>query len=294
MLVSIVMAARNAGYLLGETIESAIQSVNPMTCEVIVVDDGSTDSSLTEIPQQVRILRNRSKRLGCSSARHLGVRYSRGDVVIVCDPHCAFPSNALFQLATLAKEYNGIVQPPVVIDGRGGPVTRGSSVSLTDKGIVLRRRRKRPNNPVLHGGIYAASRRTLDTLHNIPPMPGWYGEYEVYASLLCYRLGLCVGIANTPTCTHLNHKSLVSNRPFDLPDGHRAINKHWCYSICLPGAYEGWLRQHLDAHYKGVDYQFIFDDPIYQRAREYVASNSKVTEDWVLENVLRIPNRTVL
>lgn len=82
-LVSIVIACYNCASFLGESIESALQQTH-RPIEVIVVDDGSSDSS-AEIAQKypVRFIRQENK--GVSAARNSGLRAARGSEVLFLD-----------------------------------------------------------------------------------------------------------------------------------------------------------------------------------------------------------------
>jgi glycosyltransferase involved in cell wall biosynthesis len=82
--VSIVIPCFNQAQFLGEAIESALaQSCRP--CQVIVVDDGATDSTaeVASMYRDVRLLRQPNR--GRPVARNVGLGASEGDHVIFLD-----------------------------------------------------------------------------------------------------------------------------------------------------------------------------------------------------------------
>jgi glycosyltransferase involved in cell wall biosynthesis len=82
-LVSIIIPCYNGEAFLKEAIESALaQSYRQV--EVIVVDDGSTDSS-SEIAQRLPVRYIRQSNRGLTASRNLGVWESRGSYIIFLD-----------------------------------------------------------------------------------------------------------------------------------------------------------------------------------------------------------------
>ena len=85
-LVSIIIPCYNAGHWLAATLESALAQTHPHT-EIIVVDDGSRDDSLT----LARSFESRGVRVvtqtnaGASAARNHGLRLARGDFIQFLD-----------------------------------------------------------------------------------------------------------------------------------------------------------------------------------------------------------------
>lgn len=85
-LASILIPCHNAAPWLAETLESALAQTWP-DCEVILVDDGSTDGSATIArryePRGVRVLEQDNR--GASAARNRAYRECRGDFIQFLD-----------------------------------------------------------------------------------------------------------------------------------------------------------------------------------------------------------------
>ena len=101
--VSCIVPVFNGERYLAETIESILaQTARPL--EVVVVDDGSTDrtAELTEsFGEPVRLVRQEHR--GVSSARNLGVREARGELLAFLDADDLYlPRKTAQQLARFA------------------------------------------------------------------------------------------------------------------------------------------------------------------------------------------------
>lgn len=82
--VSIVITNHNYAGLVGDAIQSALAQTFP--CEVVVVDDGSTDGSLKSItPFKSKIKIISQPNLGVAEARNRGIREASGDFLICLD-----------------------------------------------------------------------------------------------------------------------------------------------------------------------------------------------------------------
>jgi hypothetical protein len=84
VLISVVVPCYNQAHYLGEAIESALaQSYRPL--EVVVVDDGATDSTfeVATAYSEVRCVRQPNE--GLAAARNAGLRDSRGEHVVFLD-----------------------------------------------------------------------------------------------------------------------------------------------------------------------------------------------------------------
>lgn len=110
MKVSVVVTVLNEEQTIVSLIRTLInQSVKPL--EIIIVDGGSTDRTLTLIKEQsqkssVPIREIRLRGSNRSQARNEGIRQARGDIVAVTDAGCEADVNWLQQL--IQKFENGI------------------------------------------------------------------------------------------------------------------------------------------------------------------------------------------
>jgi succinoglycan biosynthesis protein ExoA len=104
-----VIPVRNEARFIERTLGQLVtQDYDPQRYEVLVVDGESTDGTPTLVAefaqrrQNVRLLSN-PKRLS-SAARNIGIRESRGDVVVIVDGHCEIADDRY--LAKLADAFD--------------------------------------------------------------------------------------------------------------------------------------------------------------------------------------------
>ncbi|HND63118.1 MAG TPA: glycosyltransferase family A protein, partial [Opitutaceae bacterium] len=110
-LVSILIPCHNAARWLRPTLESALAQ-DWDQCEIIVVDDGSTDGStalaLEFVPRGVRVIAQTNQ--GASAARNHAIREARGDYFQFLDADDLLsPGKIRAQLALLALRPPGSV-----------------------------------------------------------------------------------------------------------------------------------------------------------------------------------------
>jgi glycosyltransferase involved in cell wall biosynthesis len=122
---TIVVLNYNYGRFVGEAIDSAIEQTCTAT-EVVVVDDGSTDESLSVIERYSGAVTAHSQsNAGQAAAINAAFRLSRGRVVIFLDADDTLEPTAA-EVATEAMR-PGVVQvhwPMTVVDAAGGPTGR--------------------------------------------------------------------------------------------------------------------------------------------------------------------------
>lgn len=140
--ISVVVAAYNAERTLNACLDS-LQALNYPDCEIILVDDGSSDTTpqIAFLHPKVRYFRHQAN-LGLSAARNTGIAAATGEIVAFTDADCRADEDWLYYLAgTLAdNEFAGVggpnLLPPedsavaaAVMASPGGP----AHVMLTDR-----------------------------------------------------------------------------------------------------------------------------------------------------------------
>ena len=140
--VSIVVAAYNADRTLKACLES-LRNLNYADYEIILVDDGSTDTTaqLAEQFPRVRYFRHATN-LGLSVARNTGISAAEGEIVAFTDADCRADEDWLYYLVNdlVSGEFSGMgghnLLPPddsltaaAVMVSPGGP----AHVMLTDR-----------------------------------------------------------------------------------------------------------------------------------------------------------------
>ena len=106
-LISVVIPVRNGERFIGRTLQSVLNQ-SYQNIEVIVVDDGSTDSSLA-IAKQVaandpRVRYHSGPRAGVGAARNCGIAQSRGEFIAPVDADDLWHKDKLLlQLNALRK-----------------------------------------------------------------------------------------------------------------------------------------------------------------------------------------------
>lgn len=111
MTYSIIIPSYNQQDYLPDAIESALSQTVP--CEIIVIDDGSTDHSL-EIARsyepRIKVVSQVNK--GLSSARNTGIMNTTGDYIIPLDADDILMDNYIETVDRIIKETNADIVAP--------------------------------------------------------------------------------------------------------------------------------------------------------------------------------------
>jgi glycosyltransferase involved in cell wall biosynthesis len=103
--VSVVIPAYNCERFITEAVES-VRRQNHKPLEIIIVDDGSTDGTSTQVKKLGKDIRyvHQSNR-GPAAARNRGIAMAKGDVIAFLDADDYWPANKLeIQLTRLKKD----------------------------------------------------------------------------------------------------------------------------------------------------------------------------------------------
>lgn len=107
LLFSIVIPVYNVEGYLSQCVES-VEKQKFGSCELILVDDGSTDSSgkicdqLAKVNENVRVFHQ--KNAGLSAARNTGIRNSQGEYIVLLDSDDELYDDSLKNLAKVIEE----------------------------------------------------------------------------------------------------------------------------------------------------------------------------------------------
>lgn len=126
-LVSIVVPMYNAEAFISATIASILQE-RDIPLEVVVVNDGSTDTSLARVcaidDQRVRVIPGPCN--GIAAALNMGLAEARGEIIMRCDADDLYPPHRLaWQVEWLSKhpEFGAVCGSFSTIDTKGRTIT---------------------------------------------------------------------------------------------------------------------------------------------------------------------------
>ena len=111
-MVSVVVAARNAGHTLKQCLDS-LARLNYPDYEIILVDDGSTDATPDIASRYERVGYSRQNTMGLAMARNVGIAAAQGEIVAFIDPDCRADEDWLYYLvaALLRGRHVGVGGP---------------------------------------------------------------------------------------------------------------------------------------------------------------------------------------
>ena len=111
-LVSVVIPVYNEEQAIGDDLDLIIKTMeaSDYDYEIIVVDDGSTDSSADIVRQrsQVKLIRHPYNR-GTGAARTTGIKQAEGDVIVMTDGDGTYPNQDIPRLLGYMDEYDMVV-----------------------------------------------------------------------------------------------------------------------------------------------------------------------------------------
>ena len=142
-LVSVVIPCYNQAHYLGEAIESALgQAYRPV--EVIVVDDGATDSTFEVATAYAEVRCVRQANQGLAAARNAGLRAARGEYVAFLDADDRLLPGAVQVGAAALDAHPGVAfgvgrHGRIASDGSSLPVSHRPRVEREHYASLVRR-----------------------------------------------------------------------------------------------------------------------------------------------------------
>lgn len=127
MKISIIITTFNEGDEVKKTVDNLRENTDD--CEIIVVDDASTDGSCDKVAIDQYIIHD--ERVGIAPSRIEGVAVARGDVFAFFDAHQRITPQGINQCADLALERQAIVWP--CLTGLGNSRWMGHGANMVQK-----------------------------------------------------------------------------------------------------------------------------------------------------------------
>ena len=138
--VSVCVSVYNSENQLNKCLNSLSVQTLGEELEIIVVDDGSTDSSYEIMsdfqrkhPKQVKLIRQENK--GLAQGRQTGINSSSGEYLAFLDTDDYFLENALEKMYKTALLYNSDIVE--CITSKGGELVKSNYVGLRNQKIYL-------------------------------------------------------------------------------------------------------------------------------------------------------------
>lgn len=115
-IVSVIIPAYNAGQSLGNQLEALHNQNFEGEWEAIVIDNGSTDNTVSVVKNYQRIMPNlrlvqASERKNRSYARNQGVKAARGSLFLFCDADDVVSNNWITAMTEALQEHSVVICP---------------------------------------------------------------------------------------------------------------------------------------------------------------------------------------
>ncbi|MBK9710389.1 MAG: glycosyltransferase [Kouleothrix sp.] len=285
--ISVVLPALNESALLQRTVEQ-FQATLPADCEIIVVDNGSTDGSADFLAgrgghcDEVLLIQS-AKPLGVAGARNRGLAAARGEVIVFADAHIDIPPHWWQPIvATLNRPNVGVVGPGIGIMGKpeqnAACAQRIAEPNLRVEWLGWKQHEPYPV-PTLGGGFMAIRRETLDCAGAFDAgMPQW-GSEDLELCVRYWLLGYEVWVVPAVAILHYFRKE----NPLKLKHG---IVTHNQLRVALLHFSQERIGRVVTALKSQADFgpamAHAVDSDVWQRRAELAARRVR-DDDWYFE-----------
>jgi glycosyltransferase involved in cell wall biosynthesis len=193
MRTSIVIAARNEGQNLQNTVQCCLEELRDLEGEIVIADDASTDSSQGMIPNSsvIRLVSHLTQR-GVARTKHLAAAHAIGRTLIFLDAHCKPMPGSLRLLVEDIERLDGeaVVAPRItaldsdrweIVENLSGNGYALDLLSFEERWIRLAELRRRGTffeSPNLAGCCFALTRELYERLGKLDQgMRDWGSEH---------------------------------------------------------------------------------------------------------------------
>ncbi|MBI5205634.1 MAG: glycosyltransferase family 2 protein [Nitrospirae bacterium] len=108
-MVSVVIPAYNAQKTIAACLDSLMKQDYPGDYEVIVVDDGSSDSTPDIISGYERVRLMKQANAGPAAARNKGAMDAKGEIILFTDSDCVPEGNWITEMMAPFKDNKDVV-----------------------------------------------------------------------------------------------------------------------------------------------------------------------------------------
>jgi GT2 family glycosyltransferase len=303
MRASLVIAAHNEGDLLAKTIQSCLDTMAGLDCEIVVVDDASQDGSVEQLQRRFHHVRKvtSAARLGVAATKDSGARHARGDVLLFLDGHCKPEPGALGALIEAVEEWDGaaVVTPSVAaldvsrwesgmdLLGHGYSVNLASgAMSWLDLDQMQTLRGPRGGlyyqQPTMIGCCAAMGRELYQRVLGFDVGMRYYGVEDVDFGVKAWLMGFPVLHAPDPVIGHRFQTDFAS---YAVPAAHVDANMlRFARKTLGDAAWSSWIGR-FDAERGSEWWQrtwaaYVEGKLSLERERKYLLAHRKNDEYW--------------
>jgi len=276
--ISVVITAHNEGEELRRTIESVRENTR-QPYEIIVVDDGSTDSSSSTLNENdLKVIRH-GERIGVAVSRNEGSAIAGGDVLAYLDGHQRLSDGCLNRCAEVALENRAIVWPDVRgLEDRGW-TGHGASLRLCDKHGYFNARWHRCQPKETLSSIstlvvpgYVMPREVFSRVRWIGALRGW-GASEPALTVKAYFLNIPILHLCGPLARHLFRNEIPYSTPWESVWRNHALVARVCFQD--ETWFERWLPQVFERHMTDAIRRDLESPEVQAEHAEFLAARKK-------------------
>lgn len=180
--VAVVIPAYNEAGAVGPTVERVRRalSLTPLTCDIVVVDDGSTDNTALEAEKRgVRVI-PLGENGGYGAALKAGIHNTRSEYVLISDADGTYPSEVIPQLLEQVQRADMVVGSRMITDVSIPIVRRPAKMFLGWLASYLSER----HIPDLNSGLRVMRRSVLMRFIHLLPS-GFSFTSTITLAMLC-------------------------------------------------------------------------------------------------------------
>ncbi len=213
--ISVVILAKNEENLIKNTILQFIEQANYEKIEILVVNDGSTDSTEKILAQlnYSNLKTIRTNGIGITKARNLGAKYTKGEILVFSDAHMELSNNWAKNLADYYANEKFCMATPLIYDLSHNFKTYGCTLNKNFSLDYLHINPFNNYSPIAIGCFMIFSRDKYLELGKYDEGMNYYGYEDIELSIRCWLMGFSIRLLPEIRVGHLWKDK--NNKDFD-------------------------------------------------------------------------------